>query len=186
MKHFSNLFVFSATLRSPVVGQQRSKSLCFVTTFTTCRLSQSSVGLSQFAQYLNLTSRNCGTEDKCEFKFSVYSMLASPQHTSCFFFWYFLCDEHKASRSHLHFLWSADMMYSFNCSCPPNVGSTNNWIIQKISAFCRMCVYSSFTFIVVLYLFVSLLFLRPGRSSVMYLSNLEIVYSQTQLCHTGT
>ena len=86
MKHFSNLFVFSATLRSPVVGQQRSKSLCFVTTFTTCRLSQSSVGLSQFAQYLNLTSRNCGTEDKCEFKFSVYSMLASPQHTSCFFF----------------------------------------------------------------------------------------------------
>ena len=71
---------------------------------------------------------------------------------------------HMSSFSSSTFSLKRHVMYSLNCSSPLAVDRTKqNQNIQKVYAFCRMCVYVdvNFTFVSVCYIFVSLVWIRP-------------------------
>ena len=137
VKQICKLFVFSATLLSPspVVEDQRFLFWCKFHCLQIGR-SQRSADLSQVAEYMNIATRKCSTEETRKLMFLVYSMLAShalpplPKKPLLRFFYIFDSRNIKpAAAMHMFsssasFPFKRHIMYSLNCSCPLNADRT--------------------------------------------------------------
>lgn len=94
---------------------------------------------------MDLTTRNTRIEETCKLVFFVYSILASPKHVSCFFFFliFFMRGIYNQSQPdvcpHFFVFFEAHIMYSLHCRCPLTVDKTKHWNTQKMFTFCRMC-----------------------------------------------
>ena len=109
---------------------------------------------------MHLTTGKWCREETCKFVFFIYSVLISPKNVSDFFFWYFLCEEFKANRSHacvFIFLGAPhDVLTSLQLSaeCGQNNTVTSRKCLRFVVCVCVcMCVDSSFSFVFVLFLF---------------------------------
>jgi len=89
---------------STVVKGQKAFVLLQISLPSGC--SQRSVDLSQYADDMELTTREWSTEETCTLLY-FFSFSQCWPHTKTplvFIFWYFWCEEYKASRSHSHVL----------------------------------------------------------------------------------
>jgi hypothetical protein len=118
---------------------------------------------SQCAEDMSLKPRRWITEETCQLILSVYTVLAAPKNASCFFFfWYFSCEEYKASRSHayvliffIHIEGSQDVLTSLQLT----IGCVQDRALKHLE---NVCVLSDVC--VCVWTVVSLLFLFCFRS----------------------